>query len=172
MPRKPSKANVFKLAPGELHGEVQFTEVAQGARGASLVTDNRRAQKSPDYRSGFHSLTCLPACLLTLPITNVFCFYVFWNKNQIRMKKKQLIMLTTRVVNGAQRCVRRCVRRRRGRCGGERRAHRDGRAVVSSLRSRPSEARCGDACDKGAADERPAQQEATRGGERLAQQAE
>ena len=164
----PAPPPFFWLAPGELHGEAQFTEVAQGARGASLVTDNRRAQKSPDYRSGFHSLTCL----LTLPITNVFCFYVFWNKNQIRMKKKQLIMLTTRVVNGAQRCVRRCVRRRRGRCGGERRAHRDGRAVVSSLRSRPSEARSDDACDKGAADERLVQQEATRGGERLAQQAE
>ena len=49
------------LAPGELHWEALFTEVAQGARGASLVTDNRRAQKSPDYRSGLHSLTCSPS---------------------------------------------------------------------------------------------------------------
>ena len=139
----------------------------RAGRAWSQTTGGRKKALTIDL-----DFTHSPACLLTLPITNVFCFYVFWNKNQIRMKKKQLVMLTTRVVNGAQRCVRRCVRRRRGRCGGERRAHRDGRAVVSSLRSRPSEARSDDACDKGAADKWLVQQEATRGGERLAQQAE
>jgi hypothetical protein len=40
------------------------------------------------------------------------------------------------------------------------------------LEQEPDQARSDDACDKGAADERLIQQEAARGGERLAQQAE
>ena len=105
-------------------GKRSLRRLLRGRAGRAWSQTTGGRKKALFYRSGFHSLTCL----LTLPITNVFCFYVFVHKNQIMpiclKVEETTFALTLQNGNGSKKLTRpqrHALRREEGASVGQRR---------------------------------------------------